>query len=217
MLTLCGFGASNYYNKVKLALLEKGVPFDEKLVWPDRSPELLEKSLLGKLPYFEVDGQTLVESQPMLEYLEARYPQRPLLPADPFRAAKVRELLQFIELHLELVARELYAEAWFGGKASEETKARVRKLLKRHSAAFGRLAKFAPYVGGPEFTVADCGAAFHLPNVVQATKQVLGEDMLADYPVGEYLQKLAERPTVQRVNAERKANSEQFLRRFARG
>ena len=29
MLTLCGFAASNYYNKVKLALLEKSVPFEE--------------------------------------------------------------------------------------------------------------------------------------------------------------------------------------------
>ena len=29
MLTLCGFSVSNYYNKVKLALLEKGIPFNE--------------------------------------------------------------------------------------------------------------------------------------------------------------------------------------------
>ena len=27
MLTLCGFPISNYYNKVKLALLDKGIPF----------------------------------------------------------------------------------------------------------------------------------------------------------------------------------------------
>ena len=33
MITLCGFSASNYYNKVKLALLEKGVPFQESEVW----------------------------------------------------------------------------------------------------------------------------------------------------------------------------------------
>lgn len=33
MLTLCGFSASNYYNKVKLALMEKQIPFEEKLVW----------------------------------------------------------------------------------------------------------------------------------------------------------------------------------------
>ena len=33
MLTLCGFAASNYYNKVKIALLEKGVDFTEQLAW----------------------------------------------------------------------------------------------------------------------------------------------------------------------------------------
>jgi glutathione S-transferase len=33
MLTLCGFAASNYHNKVKLALLEKGVPFEEEIAW----------------------------------------------------------------------------------------------------------------------------------------------------------------------------------------
>ena len=43
MLKLCGFGASNYYNKVKLALLEKGVSFEEELAWvgetdPSASP-----------------------------------------------------------------------------------------------------------------------------------------------------------------------------------
>ena len=43
MLTLCGFSASNYYNKVKLALMEKQIAFEEELAWlgdtnPDESP-----------------------------------------------------------------------------------------------------------------------------------------------------------------------------------
>ncbi len=29
MITLCGIPLSNYYNKVKLVLLEKGIPFTE--------------------------------------------------------------------------------------------------------------------------------------------------------------------------------------------
>jgi hypothetical protein len=37
MIKLCGFAVSNYYNKVKLALLEKDIPFEEVLVWTDRS------------------------------------------------------------------------------------------------------------------------------------------------------------------------------------
>ena len=207
MLTLCGFSASNYYNKVKLALLEKEVPFQEKLVWVDRSPALLEKSPLGKVPYFEIGDKVLFESQVMLEYVEATYPQKPLLPADTFEAARIRELIQYMELHLELVARELYAEAFFGGKISDETKVRVQKLLKRTIAGFGRIARFSPYIAGDQFTMADCAAICHLPMVGLATKAIYGEDMMAEYPVRDYLKQVGERPTVQQVTADRKANA----------
>jgi glutathione S-transferase len=207
MLTLCGFSASNYYNKVKLALLEKEVPFQEKLVWVDRSPALLEKSPLGKVPYFEIGDKVLFESQVMLEYVEATYPQKPLLPADTFEAARIRELIQYMELHLELVARELYAEAFFGGKISDETKVRVQKLLKRTIAGFGRIARFSPYIAGDQFTMADCAAICHLPMVGMATKAIYGEDMMAEYPVRDYLKQVGERPTVRQVTADRKANA----------
>lgn len=39
MLILCGFPISNYYNKVKMALLEKNVPFIEELVKTGRTDE----------------------------------------------------------------------------------------------------------------------------------------------------------------------------------
>ena len=207
MLTLCGFSASNYYNKVKLALLEKEVPFQEKLVWVDRSPALLAKSPLGKVPYFEIGDKVLFESQVMLDYVEATYPQKPLLPADTFEAARTRELIQYMELHLELVARELYAEAFFGGKISDETKVRVQKILKRSIAGFGRIARFSPYIAGDQFTMADCAAICHLPMVGMATKAIYGEDMMAEYPVRDYLKQVGERPTVQQVTADRKANA----------
>lgn len=49
MLTLCGFPASNYYNKVKLALLEQGVAFEGEAVYPSRAEALLALSPLGKV------------------------------------------------------------------------------------------------------------------------------------------------------------------------
>jgi glutathione S-transferase len=215
MLTLCGFAASNYYNKVKLALLEKEVPFEEKLVWADRSPALMEKSILGKIPYFEIGDQVICESQIMVEYLEDAYPQKPLMPTDPVERAEVRQLIIFMELHLELVARELYAEAFFGGKVTDETKQRVEKILKRNTAAFGKLAKFAPFIAGSTFTLADCVALAHLPLVGQATKAIYGADFLADYPVRDYVKKLGERTTVQKVDADRRTNRELMMQRMA--
>jgi glutathione S-transferase len=212
MLKLCGFAASNYYNKVKFALLEKGVEFQEELVWADRSPALLAKSPLGKIPFLETERGVMCESQVMLEYIESAYPQKPLLPADPLAAAKVRELITFMELHLELVARELYTEAFFGGKVSDEVKERAQKLLGRNAKAFGTLAKFSPYVAGAEFTMADCVALVHLPLVGMASKIIYGEDVLADLPVREYTKMLGERPAAQRVNLDRKANQELMMK-----
>ncbi len=213
MLKLCGFATSNYYNKVKFALLEKGVAFDEELVWTDRSPELLARSPLGKVPFFETGDGVLCESQVMMEYVEAAYPQKPLLPADPFAAAKVRELVAFMELHLELVARELYPEAFFGGKVSDEVKVRAHKLLTRNVKAFAGLAKFSPFVAGAEFTMADCAGLVHLPVISMTSKMIYGEDVLADLPVRDYVKMLGERPAAQRVNADRKANQELLKQR----
>jgi len=209
MLKLCGFAASNYYNKVKLALLEKGVPFEEVLAWVGQTDP--EASPLGKVPYIITGEGALCESTVILEYIEAKYPAHPLLPADPFAAAKARELLRFIELHLELVARNLYPEAFFGGKVSDAAKEKTGQQLEKNIAAFAKLAKFAPYLAGDTFTLADCGGAVHLQLVASATKIIYGRDFMADLPVRDYLKRLGERPTVQKVNAERKVNTELML------
>jgi glutathione S-transferase len=216
MLKLCGFAASNYYNKVKFVLLEKGVEFEEELVWLDRTPELLARSPLGKVPFLETENGRLCESQVIVDYIESAYPQKPLMPADPFAAAKVRELITFIELHLELVARELYAEAFFGGKVSDEIKERTQKLLKRNVEGFAKLAKFSPHLAGAEFTMADCAGMVHLPLVSMASKIIYGEDVLAALPVRDYVKMLGERPVAQRINADRKTNQEAMMARSKR-
>jgi len=211
MLKLCGFAASNYYNKVKLALLEKNLPFEEVLAWIGETD--LAASPLGKVPYIITDAGPLCESEPIAEYIETTYIQSPLLPKDPYQAAKVRELVTFLELYLELTARELYGEAFFGGKVSDRVKERQRALLDKYIPAFGKLAKFSPYIAGDTFTLADCAAICHLPLVSSCTKIIYGEDLLAGLPVKAYLKAMSERPTVQKVNAERKANTELMMSR----
>ena len=109
MLTLCGFPISNYYNKVKLVLLEKGLPFEEQLVMTRSTDEaVLACSPLGKIPFLRTPQGALCESQVIVDWLEAAYPEPALVPSDPFEAAKVRELATFVDLHLQVVARDLY-------------------------------------------------------------------------------------------------------------
>lgn len=208
MITLCGYALSNYFNKVKMALLEKGIAFSEERVVPgSRGDDVLAASPLGKIPFIRTPHGPLCESVAILEYLEATHPTPALLPADPFAAAKVRELMIFTNLHLELVARELYAQAFFGGTVSEATQASVRKRLDKHIPAFRRLAKFAPYIAGDQFTMADCAAYFNLPLVAMGTRIVLGTDLLAEHGVDwkGYGKLVGQRPSAQRVDADRKA------------
>lgn len=211
MLTLCGFAASNYYNKVKFALLEKGVPFEEELAWVGETDPAA--SPLGKVPYLKTEQGPLCESAVMMEYIEDCYPQHPLRPADPYAAAKVRELVTFVELHLELVARNLYPAAFFGGKVSDSTKEKTLVQLEKNVAAFGRLARFDPYMAGASMTLADCAAVVHLPLVSGASKVIYGKDVLADLPVRDYLKRMGERPALQKVNADRKTNLELMMAR----
>ena len=215
-LQLCGFSASNYYNKIKLQLLEKEVPFDEVLAWTGRAdPQVVSASPLGKVPFLNTPQGPVCESIACAEYIEATYPQYPLLPSDPYAAAKVRELILFLELHLELVAREVYGEAFFGGKVSDATKERCRKLLGKGVAGFAQLAKFSPYLAGDAFTLADCAAIVHLPLVASASKIIYGEDLLAALPVRDYLKRMSERVTVQKVNVDRKASTEAMMARIS--
>lgn len=207
MIKVCGFRVSNYHNKVLIALLEKGVPYEEDCnVKPSQDPAYLALSPMGKVPYAEVNGERLCESEVILEYLEEAYPQKPLLPKDPLARARVRELVTVIELHLELVARRLYPGAFFGGTNSDSAKAAAEKDLAKGVRALKALAKFGPYIAGPEFTLADCAAAVHLPLVSLTTKLTYGRDFLEELPQAKpYLKMLNERPAIAKVNADRKA------------
>ena len=67
----------------------------------------------------------------MLEYIEDLCTGESLYPTDAFKKAKCRELLRYLELYIELPARRLYGDVFFGRPASDEEKATVKKLLEK--------------------------------------------------------------------------------------
>ncbi len=209
MLKLCGFHVSNYHNKVRIALLEKGIAFEEDASCrPSQDEAFLARSPMGKVPWIELDGgRRLAESHVICEYLEEVYPQKPLLPKDPFERAKVRELIVFLELHVELVARKLYGQAFFGrGPVSDKAREAIEKDLGKGLRALKSAVKFSPFIAGESLTLADCAAYVHLPLVSLTTKIVYGRDFLESIPpVKSYLKMLGERPAFAKVSEDRKA------------
>jgi glutathione S-transferase len=213
MITLYGFALSNYYNKTKLALLEKGIPFNEEVVRPSQDAAVLKRSPLGKIPFIKADGGYLSESQAILEYLEDVYPEHPLYPANAFERAKCREFIQHLELNVELVARRLYGEALFGTPVSQETKDEVRQRVETGLAGVMRLARFSPYALGENFTAADIVAWLHLGLIAMATQKIYGENLVAAHVPGvaDYFQLMESRPYVKQVAEGRDAAIQAFL------
>lgn len=211
-LTLCGFAFSNYFSKVKLALLEKGIAFDEEYVFPSGDPMFLQASPRGKVPFIRVDGRTVCESQAIVEYLEDAYPATPLYPSDPLDRAQCRSVVHILELYVEWVARRLYPAAFFGAPLLPGLKDQMADELRAGVAALRRVVNFTPYIAGSRFGLPDVAAVCHLPLARATMQKVYGEDWLADFPgLDDYLQTQSQRPHVAAVEQARRADMERFF------
>lgn len=212
MLKLYGFSVSNYYNMVKLALLEKGLPFEEVPFSGGQTPEALAISPRGKVPVLEVEQGYLNETSVILEYLEHTQPGRALLPSDPYRRAQVLALAREIELYIELPARACYPEAFFGMSVAPAIQEKSKAELLLGFASLARHGKFAPYVAGDSLSVADLYFLYSVTLARAVGHKLFGVDFLEGMPAAKaLLERLEQLPNAQRVAADREAAMPQFL------
>lgn len=213
MITLYGVAISNYYNKIKFALMEKEIAFIEEFTPPSQSEDMLQRSPLGKVPFIKTSDGYLSESQAILEYLEDAFPEHPLYPADAYERGKCREFIQHLELNVELIARRLYGEALFGSSVSQETKDEVRTKLDTGLKGLAKLLKLSPYALGDKFSTADIVAWPHLQLVGFATQKIYGENLVTTHIPGieAYIQLIESRPHAQIVSADRAKALEAFF------
>jgi glutathione S-transferase len=207
MITLYGVAISNYYNKVKWAMMEKEIAFLEEFVAPSQTDAVLKRSPLGKIPFIKTPEGYISESQAILEYLEDKFPEHPLYPSDAFERAKCREFIQHIELNVELIARRIYSQAIFGGTVSAETIEEVKAKLEVGLKGLARLIKLEPFALGSEFTAADIVAWPHLQLVSFASQKIYGTDLVVTHIPGieSYLKMIESRPYAQQVDSDRTA------------
>ena len=216
MFKLYGFAVSNYFNMVKLALLEKGLPFEEVTFYPTQTPQSLAISPRGKVPVLGVDAGYINETAIILEYLEQSQKGTPLLPSDPFERAQVLAIAKEIELYIELPGRACYGEAFFGMTLPEAIKEKTRSELLLGFAALGRHGKFAPYVAGDSLSVADLYFLYSVPLAAAVGQKLFGLDLLAEMPEAKaLLERLEANPNVQRIAADKEAAMPAFMAMIA--
>ena len=181
MLTLYDADRCPYCARVRIVLAEKGLAYETVVVdLDDRPAWIYEKNPLGKVPVLEEDAFVLPESVVINEYLEERYPEPPLWPADPAERAAGRLLVE----RFDQLSRPYYALR----RGDDEARAGLEQELEKLDALLaGR-----PYLTGREFGLADVA---YLPWILRA-ETMLGVD-LDPYPdLSDWVARTGERPSV---------------------
>ena len=109
MLTLYNTPVSVYGIKTRILLKHKGLERDEQLP-PGGYGSAAYKQVVpsGNVPALIDDGLLIADSEAIAEYVDERYPTPPMMPVDPAKRAKARELSRFHDTRLEPEMRALF-------------------------------------------------------------------------------------------------------------
>ena len=212
MIKLHGVTLSNYHNTAKLALVEKDIPFEEINQMPSQEPDVLVSSPMGKVPWLEIDGECLSETNVIFDYLEEIKPELPLYPTDSFARAKAKEIIRVVENYIDLPARRHIGAVYFGGPGDDVAFKEARPALEKGLSALSRIACFAPYIAGDAYTYADIAAYFQIRFANLHTTKIYNWDITESMPgLRDYLVMLGERAAVTAVDSVMQEALENFL------
>jgi glutathione S-transferase len=183
MLTLYDAARCPYCARTRIALAEKGIEYETfEIDLKDRPQWIYEKNPTGRVPVVEEDAWILPESSVIMEYLDERYPEPPLLPADPADRALAR---------VWIFRHDDFTKPYYALRRGEDDAAeRFDEQLAKLDAALERQS----WLTGTEYGLADIA---YVPWVLRA-RDMLGVS-LDEFPaVRSWLDRLEERPAIAR-------------------
>ncbi len=181
MITLYDADRCPYCARTRIALAEKGVEYETvEIDLDDRPSWIYEKNPLGRVPVIEEDAFVLPESAVINEYLEERYPEPALWPAD----AAERALGRLLVFRFDQLSKPYYA------LRREEDGARER--LDAELAKLNAVLDAQPYLSGRGFGLADIA---YVPWLVRARDR-MRVDLGRFDSLAEWLERLSERPAI---------------------
>jgi glutathione S-transferase len=181
VITLYNAARCPYAARARIVLAEKDLEVEVvEIDLSDRPDWLYEKNPKGRVPVIEEDGWVLPESAVIMEYLEERYPEPPLLPPDPADRAAVRLLI--------FRADDLTDPYYAFRRGEEGAEEQLDAVLARFDAALAARS----FLGGVEYGLADIA---YVPWFLRA-RDMLGVDLGRFSSVADWLARLEERPAI---------------------
>jgi glutathione S-transferase len=181
VITLYDADRCPYCARVRIVLAEKGVEYETVEVdLDDRPAWIYEKNPLGRVPVLEDDAFVLPESAVINEYLEERYPEPALWPAD----AAERAFGRLLVFRFDQLSKPYY------GLRREEDGAAERfgaELAKLDAALAAR-----PYLSGGEFGLADVA---YIPWILRARDR-MSVDLSKFGALAQWVERLSARPSI---------------------
>jgi glutathione S-transferase len=181
VITLYDADRCPYCARVRIVLAEKGLEYEVVAIdLDDRPAWIYEKNPLGRVPVLEENDFVLAESAVIDEYLEERWPEPALWPADPGERALGRLLVhRFDEL-----SRPYYAL-----RRGEEG---ARERLDAQLASLSARVEWQPFLSGREFGLADVA---YVPWILRARERM--DVSLEPFPaLADWVERLGERPSI---------------------
>jgi glutathione S-transferase len=181
VITLYDADRCPYCARTRIALAEKGIEYETvEIDLDDRPSWIYEKNPLGRVPVLEEDAFVLPESAVINEYLEDRYPEPALWPAD----AAERAFGRLLVFRFDQLSKPYYA------LRREEDGARER--LEAELAKLNAVLDAQPYLSGREFGLADIA---YVPWLLRARDR-MGVQLGHFGALGDWLARLSERPAI---------------------
>jgi glutathione S-transferase len=181
-LTLYDAARCPYCARARIVLAEKGLEYEPvEIDLSDRPAWIWDKNPRGRVPVLDDDGFVLPESLAIMEYLDERWPEPALMPADAADRGVVRMLYaRFDDL----------SDAYYDVRRGHDPDAPAQ--LEAELDKLDGLLRQQPYLAGAAYTLADIA---YLPWILRAESK-LGVDVRRREPLAGWLGRLESRPAV---------------------
>ncbi len=181
MITLYDAARCPYCARVRIVLAEKGIEYETvEIDLDDRPAWIYEKNPLGRVPVVEEDAFVLPESAVINEYLEERYPEPALWPADPAERAFGRLLVfRFDEL----------SKPYYALRRGDDD---ARERLDPQLAKLNAILEAQAFLSGREYGLADVA---YVPWILRARDR-LGVRIDSLPALAGWVERLSARPAI---------------------